>query len=155
MALSQEAINQAFADEGDTPWLALVTIDHPGLDAPIRVVANDEDVISRGMSFIALPFSFVLPSENGQLPMVKLEIDNVDRSIIRTIRETSGIPLVDIEIVLASQPDHVEKALRFMELQRAEYDAQKITGDVMVQTRYADVFPAEQYTSRTTPGLAR
>ncbi|NDC57532.1 MAG: DUF1833 domain-containing protein, partial [Alphaproteobacteria bacterium] len=77
-SLSATAVASLTAETTDEVWLPLVTISHADLSSPIRVVANNENITSRGNTFIGYPFEIELPSQNDQSPgEARLRIDNV------------------------------------------------------------------------------
>lgn len=139
------------AQETDEVFLPLLTINHESLEEPIRVVRNTENVTSRGHDYIALPFDITLPTDDGEtLPVANLQIDNIERTIVSTIRSIDTPPEVTIEIVLASSPDIVEMGLYDMTLQSASYDAFTVEGSLVIEDIMNQQFPpgvidSEQY----------
>lgn len=151
--LSESAVTSLMAAETDKVWLVLCTISHPDLTDDIRVVANTENITSRGLLFIGCPFELELPGETQDGPgEATLRIDNIDRVIVKTIRTIQSLPLVTLEIVLADQPDTVEFQLQNMTLRDASYDAGVVSG----RLRFEDIVLepiAEVITPARFPGL--
>src|SRR5579885_2175455 len=86
-ALSLAARQAVNAQETGEVFLLLLTLDHDELAAPIRVVNNTVDIVSRGNTYIAYPFQLELPAEDAdQISSVRLSIDNVDRTIVQSLR---------------------------------------------------------------------
>jgi Domain of unknown function (DUF1833) len=134
-ALSNNARLAFFSPETDDVVLLLLTIDEESLDAPIRVVHNTEDVVSRGDTFVAFVFSIELPVESGDAPKaVRIQIDAVDQSIIKAIREAANQPSVKIEIVLSSDPDVVEAGPFVFRLESATYNAVSVIGEISFES---------------------
>lgn len=132
--LSPAALRAGNAQQTDEVYLVLLTIAHPGLAQPIRVVNNNENATSRGNEFVAYPFEIELPGEDSdQPPLARLRIDNVDRMIVATIREIASPPSVTIEVVLASQPDTVEVAFESLVMRNVSYDAVAVTGELVFE----------------------
>lgn len=125
-------VNTALADSAPDPFLYLLTIDHADLPAPIRLVRNRVDVVSRGNTFTAFPFDLVLPGDGdgGQRP-ARITIDNVDQQIVRTVRAISTPPTLLIEEVKGSDLDTVEQALPVMKLYAATYDRLALEAEII------------------------
>ena len=134
MALSSLAIQSASAQETGEAWLLLMQISHDDLATPFYLVNNTESVTHSGTEYLAYPFNVVLSQDDGEhLPKVRLTIDNVDRALVETIRSISDSPIINIKLVLASQPDTIELEISDLILREVEYDAFQISG-----TLYAD-----------------
>ena len=144
MTLSTRAIRSAQALETDEAWLILLEIDHATLAQPIRVVNNNEDIISNGQTFLAYPFEIVLANDDGEkLPQVSLSIDNVDQTIIRAIRGMGTPPTVDIMLILSDFPDSVEIQISDMTLRGVSWTAQSVTGILYIEDILNKRFPDE------------
>ena len=129
--LSSLARSAFYAPEMGEVVLLLLTIEEASLDAPIRVVHNTEDIVSRGHTFVAFVFSIELPVESGDAPRaVRIQIDAVDQSIIKAIREAIEQPKVTLEIVLASHPDTVEAGPFLFRLENVTYTAVSVVGEI-------------------------
>ena len=149
-AVAQAAVN---ASSTDVAFWFLLTIT-PGSGAPIRFVNNRTDVSSRGETFMAYPFSAVLPTDDDQrVPTVRLTIDNVDRAIVEAIRAQSTPPAVKLEVVTSTYPDIVEKVIDFLYLRSVDYDALTITGTLEARGILNQRFPKESYTASIFPGI--
>ena len=68
MTLSNEARSSMFSEETSDGLLVLLTIDHAGITAPIRLVNNNVDIKSRGEDFLAFPFEIILPEISPPAP---------------------------------------------------------------------------------------
>ncbi|SCK48975.1 protein of unknown function [Variovorax sp. HW608] len=155
MPISQTNIRAVLESSSSVVWLFLLTITQTGLD-PLRVVNNNEAVVSRGYSFAPFPFTVVLPPDDSEaLPKVTLSLVNVDASIIEYIRSQLTPPAITIELVTSAYPDTVEVALDFLKLTTVTYDAITIQGSLDVDNFLAQRFPAEAYLPPQFPGLFR
>ncbi len=153
-ALSLAARQAVNAQETGEVFLLLLTLDHDELAAPIRVVNNTVDIVSRGNTYIAYPFQLELPAEDAdQISSVRLSIDNVDRTIVQSLRAISSPVAVTIEVVLASSPDTVEAGPFAMSLVQAEYDALVIQGELAFEDVLTEPFPGHAYVPADYPGL--
>lgn len=151
--LSTAALRAGHAQETGEVYLILLTISHPDLTAPIRVVNNNENVTSRNNFFVAFPFAIELPLEDSdQPPRARLRIDNVDRSIVASIRAIDGPPTVTIEVILASQPNTVEASFEALVLRNVSYDAATVTGELAFEQIVVEPV-ASNFTPAKFPGL--
>ena len=152
--LSLPAMRALSAEAAGEVFLTLITIEHDDLDEPIRVVNDLVNHTSRGNEFLAYPFEIVMPLDDGQqFPQLQLTIDNVDLTLVESIRTMKGPAKATIEVVLASSPDHVELALYDMWLREIQYDAYTITGKLYVEDMLNQKFPNREYLPTYFPGL--
>ena len=151
--LSTAGLTSIFSQNSDEVWLALLTISHPSLDAPLMFVSNTESITSRGNIFVGYVFSLELPAEDPDMPgEARLVISNIDRAIVNLIRSLSSPPSILIEIVLASQPDTVEASFDGLVLREAGWDAMEVRGTL----KYDDILTepiSVQMTPSRFPGL--
>lgn len=153
MTFSDRAIASSNAQDTDEVWLMLFTLDHADLADPIRVVSNNEDIVSNGHTFIALGFELTLPGQDPDSPSsATVSLDNVDPVIVNTLRTISSPPTATIQVILASQPDVIEIEFTGLKLRNAQWDASKVSGDLV----YEDVLTEPVATTMTPqrfPGL--
>lgn len=151
--LLRQQINRGEMDE---VFLWLVTLSHPTMPTPIRVVNDRQDIVSRGNTFQAYAFLFELPEDDGEtIPRGRLVIDNVDRSIVDEIRTLTTPMTCLIEGVLASQPDYVEITLQDIMLREIKYNAQTISGTLYVEDYLNKRVPADTFNPSEYEGLFR
>ena len=151
--LSPSANAAANSQNSRVAWLTLLTFTLPGLE-PLRVVNNNEDIISRGNKFVACGFDIILPSDDGeQLPTVKLRIDNADGMIIDWIRGFTTAPILMLEIVLSDRLDVVERSIDFLRLSSVGYDCLEVNGTLSVENVLSSKFPAESYSPVFFPAI--
>lgn len=148
---SRQALYAAGTGEA---FLILLTFSHADLPEPVRVSSDAADTDSRGMTFTAYPFDLSLPDdEDNRSPRARLAIDNVDRQIVRTIRELKTSPTVTIEIVRAADPDTVEAVFSDFRFINIMYDSRVVEGDLTVEDFTAEPFPAATFGPNIFPGL--
>ena len=160
MTVSAEFRSSAFAAETGEVWLLLLTFEHDDLTepfrddvfpGPIRVVNNNEDVVSNGELYHGVAFDIVLPIDSSDRPpLPRLAVDNVSRELIETLREISSPPKVTIQIVRFDDPDTVELIWQDFVLRDAKWDELRITGtlsqdDITTETFPVDVFSPAQF----------
>lgn len=155
--LSSAAITAINAQETDVAFLVRLTIDHNDLLSPLRVVNDSVDLITNSsppLTFVAFPFLIQLPADSESLaPEATLTIDNVDQQIVVAIRSISSAPSLLIEIVRSADPDTVEVSYPGMELRNVKYDAQQVTGKIVMKRFDAEPYPSGRMTPTTFPGL--
>jgi hypothetical protein len=142
--LSTRAIQEAQALESGDVWLILLTLNHAGLTAPVRVVNNNEEIISNGEKYLAYPFDITLATDDGEhLPQIQLTIDNVERTLVESIRSIAEPPEIDLVLVLASSPDNEEIKISGLTLREVSYDAFTISGTLMAEDILNQKYPAD------------
>lgn len=127
----QAYVETLISDNARDALLPLLTIYHPDLAEPIRLVRDNRDIVSRGQTFRGYPFDVARPGAgtDGASP-ARLVIDNLDRRIVETVRAVSSSPSVLIETVAASAPDTVEEV--FPVLKIASVDADRLAVEAVL-----------------------
>lgn len=161
--LSAEAKKAIFAARTRESFITLLTISHGSFLQPIRIaddayqhlpLAGQPGVISRGMEFVYLPFRIVLPaSDDTGVSRAKIAIDNIDRKMVQAARSADSALEVTIEIVLSSQPNVVEMAEENFRLEKVDYDALVVSGEISVEYYDLEPYPAGRFTPSGFPGM--
>ncbi len=143
-----------YAESTTEVVLLLLTIAHPNLVTPIRVVNNLEPITSQGYTWAAFPFEISLPAESDdQIPVMTLRIDNVDRQIVTAVRNLQGAPDITVDIVVASQPDVVEATFVGFKLKNVSYDNLVVEGEMRLEEFLSEPYPQHRFTPHLFPGL--
>lgn len=156
-----KAIN---AQETDELPVLLLTITHPDLvDGPERLCSSGYRIqqepllygmYSRGLRYLALPFSAVLPDDKeDSAPVAKLSMDNVDRDLVALLRSTTTPAEITMEVVLASSPDDVEIEFPPFDLVNADYDDATITISLAIDALATEPYPSGTFDPASFPGL--
>ncbi len=146
--------SSAFDDETVDVWLVLLRLDHDDLAQPILVVNNNEDITSGSDTYTAFPFDIQLPDDvEDSPPRARLQIDNVSREIAQSIRLLTGPMSVLIEVVLASDPDVIERSWPDFILTDVKWDALKVSGDLSLENFVNEPYPAGSFTPGAFPGI--
>ena len=164
--VSATARTALYSADTEEVFVLLVEIENEAEPSqPIRVALNHEDVDSKitvGGSDLYSPaetfaggfFQIELPEEAGEnISTVRISIDNVDRSIVTAIRNTSEPPAVTMWVVIASAPDIVEAGPFNLQLESATYDASFVTGEMSFEDVTNRRWPMHSFTPYYTPGL--
>lgn len=145
---------QAIAQHNDDPFLILLTIEHPQwTDGPFHVVRNNEPIVSRGNVYKAYPFNPDLPGDSEESPQARITIANVDREIGERLESVSTPPECTFEIVLASDPDNVERSWPGMSFTNAVWDAFRLTVTLIYLGYSEEPFPNIFVKPNRFPGL--
>jgi len=156
MPLSDPFIRDIFADESDDPLLVLLTIEHPGLPEPFRIVNDTQDLISRGMTFFAWPFEFLPPEQaDGPLTPPSVRIDNVHRDLVQGLRSLQDAPTCKAEIILASSPSVVEQEFPIWEMRSVSYNNQTLTANLTPPDDETEPVVSKRFTPDYSPGIFR
>lgn len=153
--LSTPALRALFASQTGEAFIVLLTLSHPTLANPIRVCSDGQALISNGNTYVAFPFRISLPAEvEGAPPTTELEIDNVDRSIVKAVREATGEPIqISMSVVLASSPNTIEAGPFDFTLRNVEYDASVVRGQLQYEDILNEPYPGDTMTPSRFPGL--
>lgn len=152
--LSPEAARAILARESSEAFLALMQITGPGLD-PIRVVNNMESITRNGQVYEPWAFDGS-PPEDGpqQSPTVTLRVDNIDRSVMDTLRTYNGVPRCELVWVMASQPNRAVYGPFEFVIQSA--GANEMTIDLQLgyeEDILNQGWPGQTYSPTSSPGL--
>ena len=151
--MSQQGITEAQDITSEIAWLYLVTIQIPGAPA-LRIVNNNEPVTSNGETFEPYPFDVVLSADDGEtVPAIRLLLMHIDGTIAHAMRDFTSSPAVDIQLVLSSTPDIVERSLSGAKIRSAVYDAMGVEMDLQTFNTLGSTFPGPMYHPHEFPGL--
>ncbi|MDX1539979.1 MAG: DUF1833 family protein [Geminicoccaceae bacterium] len=151
---SPEFIAAAYAEETSEAFLRLLTIRHDDLPSPIRVVHNTVSIVSRGNTFAAAAFDCRLPDEGGDKETIaSLSVDVVDREIIEAVRSIQTPAEVDIESVLASDPNTVELQILGMKMRNVKWDASTAQADLVLDAFVHTPYPKFVFDPANFPAL--
>lgn len=152
-SLSPELLAQMFGQVSDDPFLMLVTITHADF-APIYLVNNTVDQVSRGNTYTAFPMQITLPGDDGESAReVTIEFDNVSLELIGEFRTVITPMEVKLEMVLASDLDTVQLSLEELKLRNITYNKTKISAKLYMDSFLNVELTSEKYTPTTYPGL--
>ena len=142
MTISAAGTAELAAQECATAWLVLLTLEHPGLDQPIRVTSDAVATTSNGHTFQPFPFEVTLPDDvEGRAPQAQLRIDNTSQEIIALLRGLTTPPSLTIQIVRSATPDVVEREWSGLEWRSSQYDIGAITGTLTIEDMALEEFP--------------
>lgn len=148
--------------------LAFLTIRHPGLREPIRVVSDVFDYVYGGATYTGLVFGFAVLTDTEEQPYTQLVVQNADRRIGQALLGMNGSAQIAVDVLAASHFDLAQvprqpvgtpvPSYRFtqFELANVTTDAAEITGRVQLRTDYAqEPWPRIYATQNLLPALYR
>lgn len=161
--LSDAYLEQAFQQESANPEIYLVSMTHPDFSEDIHVSSDATETlssghkgtISNGVEYTNFPFKLKLQEQNENLiPKASLEISNVSREIMDAIqRIQDDVPVVRVQMVLASDPDLVEIDIRNMRFNNIKGNAIVIEGELRPKAFNNGKYPKGTFNAAEWPGL--
>lgn len=154
-SLSATARAALYAPETGEVFLFLLTLSHPSLEQPIRVVNDSQNIISNEVEYVSYPFQLVLPQDDDTpAPQVRLSIDNVSQEIVAAVRKCNGEPItVSMSIVLASSPDTVEAGPFEFSIRQVDYTAATVEATLQFEDVLNEPIPGDTMTRPRFPAL--
>ncbi|HXT31382.1 MAG TPA: DUF1833 family protein [Vicinamibacterales bacterium] len=144
----------AAQETGDEPLIAL-TITHPSLPGPIRLIDAPGDVVKNGNTYSWWPLRVTLPTESrDEMPSVSMELCSVDRAVSDAVLALSGdAPQVQYEVVLKSTPDVTERGPLYFDLRNIDGDVGLLRGALSMPGILDEPSPGGRMTPATHPAL--
>jgi len=151
--------------------VVLVRFTHPATDVIVRLSTDPTERLSAeplaygtrsswfGTDPLTQPFQFVLmsaliPDDRDETPGgARLVLDAGDGTLAELLRSTTERATVDIAIVLASSPDHIEFEAPGLKLVSSEGNADSITLTIAADPVSEAPWPAGRMTRSRFPGL--
>jgi len=153
--------------------IALIMIEHPDLDAPVRLSTDPSERLSVEPLMYGTrstwmdsdpanePFLFILastdiPSDLEDAPAAaSIIIENVDSDIAGLLRSFTDRPIVHMAVVLASSPDLIEVEFRGMVMTGSSGNAGEISIEISRAPIEEESVPMDRFTKDRFPGLFR
>lgn len=139
----------------ETAEVLLVCLTITTTDTTLRAVNNTEELVRTGGTWHPYPFEIDLPEDTDSVgPQVQLRVCNVDRQVVRALKDYDGVPTVTVEVVLASAPNTVEVGPLEFKLLSADWDALTITASLGYEEDFLNqAVPSQSYTPVNSAGL--
>ena len=147
--------------------LPFLTVTHPALVEPIRVVSDVMDYEVDGLLYRGLPFGITLLDDGEGISRTKLIIQNVDRRIGQALIGMTGRAVIAVDVRSSADFDLTQKprvpigttaaiyGWRHFTLAGVTATATEITGDVVFQDYNVEPWPSVRATEDRLPGLFR
>jgi hypothetical protein len=155
------------APESVDALLAFLTVTHPSLQVPIRVVSDVLDYVLGGATYLGLPFEFGILTDIEGPPQTELRMQNVDQRIGQALLGLNDRAKVTLEIRSSSDFDLSQNPrteipggstlYRFADFDLIDVTvtASDISGRVMLRDYSQEPWPGQRCTQSRMPGLFR
>lgn len=153
MITDGDALRRALAEFVDEPFLDCLTITHPDLAEPLRLVNDKVDLVRTAGTFAAFPFEVQdFARSDESIAEAVITADTVDQRIIEAMRSIQNPrPVVVYEGVFADAPNEVEHGPMTFEVQGFVADQGTIAMKVAFKLdMLGEAFPRDYF----TPGNA-
>lgn len=154
--LSPQLLAQLYAQESSDPFLTLITLSHPSFPQDLRLVNNQENIVSNGNTFQAFPVRIQLPVDDGEtVKEVLIEFDNVSLELIDEIRSVSSSERIGVklEMILASLPNDIQISLEDLYILNITYNATIIQARIGLDDFLSTELTSEVYSPSNFPGI--
>lgn len=152
--LSDALKAQLFAQNSNDPFLSLLTLTHESFAEDIHLVNNTVEIISNGITFHPFPMKITLPTDDGEsLREVVIELDNVSQELIDELRSITGFIDVNLQMVLASNPDFVEVEISELKIRNINYNVSTIQANLFMDDFLNTELTSERYNPTNFPGI--
>jgi len=147
--------------------LVFLTIDHPILTTPIRVVSDAKDFELDGNTFQGFQFEITLLTDNEEPPRAELAFQNVDRLVTKVLHDIDEPCVLKIEVIWSDQftltadpRTEIGTAARMytaenLYLTNVEVDALFVRGTLRTWNYTQELWPGMMATKTRLPGLFR
>lgn len=154
-------------EESAEQLLAFLTISHPELTDPIRVVSDPVDFVLDGNTYVGFEFEIKIMTDDENAPFAQLSIQNVDRSIGTTLRAVNNPAKLKLEVIAGSEFNQtvdprteIATAARTytadeLELVNVDGGVMFITGRLQTRDYSREIWPGTMATQDRFPGLFR
>lgn len=151
--------------------MALILIEHPELEAPIRLSTDNTERLStdplmygtrsswRGSNPVTEPFlwiiaSSVLPGDAEDAPAsAQIALENLDAEMVQLVRSFTDPATISLAVVLAETPDLIEAEWTGLQLVSADITAGEIVLSISRDEVELEPFPPGRMTRLNFPGL--
>lgn len=144
-------VNKLNAEEALLP---LLTISHPFLSEPVRLVNDTKDFVLNGETYLAMPYTISRQSDvQGELPKVSLRISNVGKAIMKWIDSSGGGRDAEIKISLARRSSQlVEEEISFG-IQSVNVTTEVVSFNLIIQDNLSKRAVRWDYNKKWARGL--
>jgi hypothetical protein len=166
-SIPASALADMQGEETDGIALVFLTVEHPELGAPTRIVSDGEAFTLDGHTWTAFPFQITLLTDADRPPEARLAIQNVDRRLSRLVRQIIDPPKLKIEVIWSDQFDltvtprtEIGTAARIYSAEQCyltdiEATAEELTGTIRSWDYAQELWPGLMATESRLPGLFR
>ncbi|MBR9764149.1 MAG: DUF1833 domain-containing protein [Rhodobacteraceae bacterium] len=155
------------ASSASVAYLGFLTITHPNLVEPIRLVSDVFSYIHDGDTYVGLPFEWSLVRDTDGRPEARLTVANTDRRIGQAVQDSDERARLSLKLLASSDFDlsvdpreeigtaATVYAYAHFELANVEADVLQVSGVVTVFDPSTEPWPSIRATQDRCPGLFR
>ena len=147
--------------------LGFLTVSHPALVEPLRIVSDAIDYVWAGATWIGMPFEFSQLTDDDNAATAEIRVQNVDRRIGQALRSLPNRATLRLDILTSADFDlsvepraEVGTALPIYSFSHVELvdvtaNAVEISGRVFLRDPTQEPWPGVSATQSRLPGLFR
>src|SRR5690625_7889998 len=110
-------------------------------------------MVIRGRNYHSADMTYRPMRKSGdELSNATLTFSNVSRDLIAVIRQGFERPTVEVELIAAERPDHVEETSGEVEVNSVTYDLHSIAEEVDAPNVFVEAIPDVQYLGASITG---
>ena len=152
--LSDELRKAIYSAQTERVFVLLAELNHSSLANPLRFTSDGAETTHNGNVYTPMQFTLSLPSEGEGRPTSRVQIQNVHRDIVATLRALTSPPSFKMIVVLASSPDVIEGGPWNMTLAMTSYDEAFVTAELQGPSLIEEPYPGNTYNVTDYPGLS-
>lgn len=108
--MNQDGLQAVLAGWTDETFLELLSVTHPSIAQPIRLVNDYQELVSNSETYSPFPFQAQTHVRSEERTAeATLTCDAVDLRLVRALRGLVGRPSVQYSVVMASAPDEIQQ----------------------------------------------
>lgn len=152
--LSDAMIKSRYASVVE-PEAILCTVDSPDLLEPIYFCDQPNGFTSNGIFYEYFPFTITFGGASMEEPakVARLEVANIDGSILATVRGVTVKPILHTQVVRIAAPDYPESEMIGVRLDDADVGEQRIAFTLSPRDFKKEPACKARYIMSRTPGL--
>lgn len=134
-------------------YVVLIEVAHPMMGETLRVVNDDQDLVSNGETWVRGYCALELPDTLEGDRKASISIQNVNNAISSSLRSLVGPATVKFRVVRRDTPNTVEVEYPTLKVGNIRGDALVVRGDLISGHNKAEPFPRVTANRTTAPGL--
>ncbi len=146
--------------------LGFLTINHPALIVPVRVVSDVMDYVVNGNTYYGVVFGFRMLTDNQEAPRTTLVIENVSKKLGQALRAVKTKAETTLEVRSSSSFDlnvsprtelntDVMYRMKHFYIANVSVSVSEITAEVTLEDFSGEPWPHIRATQDRLPGLFR
>lgn len=136
-------------------FLVLLEVYHSAIGT-YYFVNNTENIVAGATTYLAFPFSIVLPPDDPELQVrARLSLSHVtsELNVLRTIAGQRERATFALKVIEASDPTTVLQSVSGLVAASVSYNADQIDIDLTIDNFLTEPFPSASFSPSTFPGI--